>query len=58
MAKKKTHNENEIDRVMKKVDEYDSQTVKSVDGVGKLLGQKDDDISGNVWAQGKKKKEK
>ena len=48
------HNAIENRKVLNKVDEYDSQTVKSVDGIGKLLNQKDDDISGNVW--GKKAK--
>jgi hypothetical protein len=60
MAKGKTPNENEIEKVMAKVDEYDAQTIDVAAG-DDPLSQKalnPDTISGNVWARGKGKKGK
>jgi hypothetical protein len=53
---KKTPNQNEIDRVMDKVDEFDSQAVTSTKDLGKLMHPAD--ISGNVHGRGKAKKGK
>ena len=56
MAKKMTHNENEIDRVMKKVDEFDGQTVKSTKDLDKLMNPSE--VKGNVWIDPKTKGKK
>jgi hypothetical protein len=57
---KKSHNESEIDRVMKKKDEFDSQAIDVAAGDDPLSqkAMNPDTISGNVWARGKGKKGK
>ena len=52
----KTPNENEIEKVLAKVDEFDSQAVKSTDDIDKLISPAE--INGNIWAKGKGKKSK
>jgi hypothetical protein len=54
MAKGKTPNENEIEKVMAKVDEYDAQTIDVAAG-DDPLSQKalnPDTISGNIYGRG------